>query len=116
MALAKYLIALTNDEEKVAQLLTRDAWSFFSNMVSARELFRVKDIPLMPRQGTFSIATDQELIQYYLDYAGAYNEELSFLGWESVRVFTATNGFARKLEEISGQLRRSSAEPAKMAS
>lgn len=116
MALAKYLISLTTDEEKVAQLLTRDAWTFFTNMISAREVFRVKDIPFMPRQGTFSIAADEDLIQYYLDYAGAYTQELSFLGWSHSRIAAASQGFAAKLEDISGQIRLSNLRAERIAS
>lgn len=116
MALAKYLISLTADEEKIAQLLTRDAWTFFTNMISAREVFRVKDIPIMPRQGTFSIAADEDLIQYYLDYASAYQVELSFLGWTPSRISAASNGFASKLEDISGQVRGNGLQAERIAS
>ena len=101
----KYHITLEKDEEKIAQLLTRDAWGYFSSLISNRELFHVKDIPMMPRRGTLSIAADEELIQYYLDYAAAYSEELSLYGWDSKRIDLAADGFASKLESISGQLR-----------
>jgi hypothetical protein len=101
----KYHIALEKDEEKIAQLLTRDAWGYFGSLISNRELFHVKDIPMMPRRGLLSVAADEELIQYYLDYAAAYTEELTLLGWEPERVACAANGFASKLESISGQLR-----------
>jgi hypothetical protein len=101
----KYLIALTQDEEKIAQLLTRDAWGYFSSLISHRELFHVKDIPMMPRKGTLAIAPDEELIQYYLDFAGAYNEELALYGWDAARAVDAANGFTTKLEEMSGQVR-----------
>ena len=105
MGNAKYLLSLLPDEEKIAQLLTRDAWGYFGSMISNRELFHVKDIPMMPRRGTFSIAPDEELIQYYLDYAGAYSEELTLLGWDAGRVAAAAHTFALKLEDVSGQLR-----------
>ena len=101
----KYLIALTQDEEKIAQLLTRDAWGYFSALISHRELFHVKDIPMMPRQGTLAITPDEELIQYYLDFAIAYSEELSLYGWDAARAHSAADGLATKLEQISGQVR-----------
>ncbi len=104
MAIAKYLISLTKDEEVIAGLLSRDAWSFFNNSIPPRELSLVKEIPLMPRRGTFSIAPDEELIQYYLDYAHGYHEELHLLGWEPLRIAQVSGGFVRKLEDISGQL------------
>ena len=116
MAPAKYLIALTNDEEKVAQLLTRDAWSFFTDIVSSLDHSHAKEMPCMPRQGTFVIAADPELIQYYLDYAQAYNEELNRLGWEVRRSAVASSGFAKKLEEISGQRIRALPESERWAS
>jgi len=105
MVLAKYLISLTKDEEVVTGLLSRDAWTFFNNSISPRELSLVKEIPLMPRRGTFSIAPDEELIQYYLDHAHLYDQELHLLGWEPLRISQASAGFVRKLEDISGQLR-----------
>lgn len=100
-----FTIILTKDEEKIAQLLTRDAWIYFSNMISNREIFHVKDIPMMPRQGTFSIAIDEELIQYYLNFAGAYAQELQVLGWETTRSTAAADAFCKKLEDVSGQIR-----------
>jgi hypothetical protein len=105
MTLARYLINLTPDEEKIAQLLTRDAWGYFSSLIASRELFHVKDIPLMPRNGTFSLPADEELIQYYLDYAGAYTEELAVYEWEPQRVEAAVTQFVRQLETLSGQTR-----------
>jgi hypothetical protein len=108
MPIAKYLISLTKDEEIVAQLLRRDAWTFFNDPGMLRELSLLKQIPLIPRRGTFAITADEDLIQYFLDYAQGYEEELSGLGWESARIERAGDGFARKLEDISGQLRASS--------
>jgi hypothetical protein len=104
MTAQRYEFTLTPDEEKIAQLLTRDAWGYFSSLITSRELFHVKDIPLMPRRGRFSLAPDQELIQYYLDYAGAYAEELALYGWEAPRVNEAATSFVEKLAEISGQV------------
>jgi hypothetical protein len=101
----KYIIPLLPDEEKIAQLLTRDAWGFFGSMIASRELFHVKDIPMLPRRGTLAITPDEELIQYYLDFSGAYSEELSLLGWDAQRTCAAADGFASKLEDLSGQVR-----------
>lgn len=105
MGNTKYLISLSPDEEKIAQILTRDAWGYFGSMIASRDLFHVKDIPMMPRRGCLSLTPDEELIQYYLDYAGAYSEELSLLGWDAQRVCAAADGFATKLEDVSGQVR-----------
>jgi hypothetical protein len=115
MAMARYLILLNKDEEIVAQLLTRDAWTFFNNTGFTRELSLVKEIPLIPRRGTFAITTDEELIQYYLDNAQTYDEELRELGWDSARIDNASEGFARKLEDISGQLRASTLRGERLA-
>lgn len=104
MTAPRYNITLTPDEEKVAQLLTRDAWGYFSSLITSRDIFHIKDIPMMPRQGTFSLAADDELIQYYLDFAGAYAQELALYGWEAARVAAAAQSFVTKLEEATGQL------------
>jgi hypothetical protein len=101
----KYTLILTSDEEKIAQLLTRDAWNYFGSMISNRELFHVKDIPMMPRRGNFQLAPDEELVQYYLDFATAYGEELALYGWDEARANQAADSFALKLEDISGQVR-----------
>jgi hypothetical protein len=104
MTSTRYELILTPDESKIAQLLTRDAWGYFSSLISSRELFHVKDIPLMPRRGTFSLPPDEELIQYYLDFAGAYAEELALYGWDERRAMGAANSFVEKLESVSGQV------------
>lgn len=105
MSSSRYSLTLSSDEEKIAQLLTRDAWGYFSSLISSRELLHVKDIPLMPRRGSFSLSPDEELIQYYLDFADAYVQELALFGWDEERTSSAADSFASKLEEISGQLR-----------
>lgn len=105
MTLPRYEISLSPDEEKIAQLLTRDAWGYFSSLIASRELFHVKDIPLMPRRGRFSLPADEELIQYYIDYADAYTEELSLFGWDSARVHNAAESLMARLEDVSGQVR-----------
>jgi hypothetical protein len=105
MSSNRYFLSLSPDEEKIAQLLTRDAWGYFSSLISTRELFHVKDIPLMPRRGSFSLPPDEELVQYYLDFANAYAEELALYGWDQDRVYCVADSFALKLEDISGQVR-----------
>lgn len=104
MSAQRYELTLSPDEEKIAQLLTRDAWGYFSSLIASRELFHVKDIPLIPRRGRFSLPPDEELIQYYLDFAGAYLEELAVYGWDTPRVNAATASFVEKLAEVSGQV------------
>jgi hypothetical protein len=105
MTSPRYSLTLSPDEEKIAQLLTRDAWGYFSALISSRDLFHVKDIPLMPRRGLFSLPPDEELIQYYLDFAGAYAQELALYEWNEERVAAAADSFANKLEGVSGQVR-----------
>ena len=105
MGKPRYLIALTSDEEKIVQMLTRDAASYFSSLISQRERLDIKHMPMMPRQGTLLITPDEDLIQYYLDFASAYNEELELNGWGSTRAATAADGLAEKIEAVSGQLR-----------
>jgi hypothetical protein len=102
-----FTVTLTKDEEKVAQLLTRDAWGYFGQLIASRDLFHVKDIPMMPRRGSLTLTADEELVQYYLDYAAAYHEELTTLGWDNDRINQAAEGFALKLEDVSGQVRGS---------
>jgi len=100
-----YCLELSREEERIAQLLTRDAWVYFSNLISQREIFHIKEIPMMPRQGFFEIANDAEMIQYYLDYADSYSAELSKVGWSEEQARNAAEAFASKLEAATG-LRR----------
>jgi|GEM_PF-2533049 len=104
MATTSFCIRLTKDEEKIAQLLTRDAWVYFSSLISTRDLFHVKEIPMMPRSGSMTIAADEELVQYYLDFSSAYEEELALSGWDSSRSNTVAQSFRVKLQDISGQV------------
>lgn len=97
-----YTLSLTKSEEKIAQLLTRDAWVFFSSMISHRDLFHVKEIPMMPRGGHFEITNDAEIIQYYVDYTESYTQELLLLGWEQAEIDASTASFAAKLEDATG--------------
>lgn len=108
MSGAKYLITLEPDEETIAQLLTRDALGYFSSMLTGRDLAHLEFIPMIPRRGLFSIVPDQDLIQYYLDYASAYIEELGQNGWDPARAARSADSFVTKLEGISGQVRGAS--------
>lgn len=102
MNTASYSFTLSKDEEKIAQLLTRDAWMFFSEQISSRETFHVKEIPMMPRRGQFEITNDAELIQYYVDKASCYAEELTILGWDADRIEAAAESLAALLESATG--------------
>jgi hypothetical protein len=110
MADSRYSIELSKDEETIAQLLTRDAWVYFANLISTRDLFHVKEVPLTPRRGMLHITTDQEVVHYYLCFADAYVEETRELGWDSDRYATASTGLIRKLEAASGLVRGESTD------
>jgi hypothetical protein len=111
-----YCLQLSREEERVAQLLTRDAWVYFSNLISQREIFHIKEIPMMPRQGFFEIANDAEIIQYYLDYADSYVSELTLAGWEESQAKNAAEQFSAKLENITGLRRGMSLDKVGVAS
>lgn len=111
-----FCLQLSKEEERIAQLLTRDAWVYFSNLISQREIFHVKEIPMMPRQGFFEIANDAEMIQYYLDYADSYLNELSLAGWTEEQATNAVERFCAKLEEVSGLQRGMSLDTVGVAS
>jgi hypothetical protein len=104
MATTSFSIRLSKDEERIAQLLTRDAWVYFSSLISSRDLFHVKEIPMMPRSGSITIVADEEVVQYYLDFSSAYEEELALAGWEVSRSKAAARSFCVKLQDISGQV------------
>ena len=97
-----FIISLDRDEERLAQLLTRDAWNYFSSLISQRELFHVKDIPMMPRRGSFELPDDQEIIQYYLEFTSAYTDELKLLGWEESVIHAAELSLKKKIEAATG--------------
>jgi len=103
--ITSYSLELTSDEEKIAQLLTRDAWGYFSALISQREIFHVKEIPMMPRRGVFEITNDAEIIQYYMDAASNYTDELAMYEWTEERASAAAASFVSKLEQLTG-LRR----------
>jgi len=102
MVTASYFLTLSRDEERIAQLLTRDAWVYFSSQISQRELFHVKEIPMMPRRGEFEITNDAEVIQYYLDLAASYSEELTLVGWSPDQIASAVESLVDKLESATG--------------
>jgi hypothetical protein len=109
-----YSFTLDKDEEKLAQLLTRDAWMFFSQQISDRESFHLKEIPMMPRRGSFELTNDAELIQYYIDKAYSYSEELTVLGWDAERISGAAQSFVALLEGTTGIRRGTQMENLKM--
>jgi hypothetical protein len=111
-----FCLQLSKEEERIAQLLTRDAWVYFSNLISQREIFHVKEIPMMPRQGFFEIANDAEMIQYYLDYADSYLNELSLSGWTEEQAKCAAEQFCAKIEKVTGLQRGMSLDKVSVAS
>jgi hypothetical protein len=85
-------------------------------MISQREVFHVKEIPMMPRRGSFEIANDAEMIQYYLDYADSYINELTLVGWTEEQAKSAAEDFCAKLEDVSGLRRGMSLDKVGVAS
>jgi hypothetical protein len=115
MTTQTYFLRLAPDEERIAQILTRDAWTYFNNLISQREIFHVKEIPMMPRRGSFELTNDAEIIQYYLDNAFNYTEELMLLGWEPSQANEAATRLVAKLESATGMVRGMVLESAKTA-
>lgn len=101
-----YSIELDRDEEKIAQLLTRDAWCFFNTFSTCGDPSIMPEIPKMPRGGHFEVPTDPGITNYYLCFAGTYFDELSLLGWPAQRFCDACEGFLAKLEAATGLKRR----------
>ena len=97
-----FSIDLTPTEEKIAQMLTRDAWGYFSSQISHRDLFHIKEIPMMPRRGSFEIVNDAELLQYYLEFAHSYTNELGLLGWSEEQSTSAADSFVVTLQAATG--------------
>lgn len=114
MSTTTFSLSLDRNEERLAQLLTRDAWNYFSSLISQRELFHVKDIPMMPRRGCFELPDDQEIIQYYLEFASAYSDELTLLGWEAEAIQGAAASFVKKVEEATGYQRSQQPEKSRI--
>lgn len=100
------LIHLEFDEERIAQLLTRDAWSFFSSPTEYNDRHPVREIPPMPRDGYFRLPHDETIIAYYLNFAGTYYGELKELGWPPRMYHDACDRFLTKVERATGLRRR----------
>jgi len=101
-----YTLNLEFDEERIAQLLTRDAWSYFSSPTELAHRTPVHRVPRMPKDGVFSVPNDPEILAYYLTFAGSYFDELRALGWPPLMYVSACEGFVSKLERATGLKRR----------
>jgi hypothetical protein len=101
-----FTINLEFDEERIAQLLTRDAWSYFSSPTELAHRSPVHKVPTMPHDGVFTIPNDPELLCYYLTFAGTYYNELKELGWPPRMYVDACESFVSKLERATGLKRR----------
>ena len=109
-------IRLEPDEEKIAQLLTRDAWSYFSSPTELPNRAPVRSIPGMPRNGCFAIPDDTQLITYYASFAGSYLDELRSMGWTRARYHDACESFLTKLNGAAGSPRSSQGPDLRIAS
>jgi hypothetical protein len=109
-------IRLEPDEEKIAQLLTRDAWSYFSSPTELPNRAPVRTIPGMPRTGQFAIPDDAQIITYYVTFAGSYLDELRYMGWTKARYHDACESFLSKLEGALALNRRAPAADVRAAS
>jgi len=101
-----YTLELEFDEERIAQLLTRDAWSYFASPTELAERFPVREVPTMPRNGVFIVPADPMIITYYLNFAGSYYEELKELGWPPRMYVEACERLLTKIETATGLKRR----------
>jgi hypothetical protein len=99
-------IRLELDEEKIAQLLTRDAWSYFSSPTELPNRAPVRSIPGMPRSGLFLLPDDTQILTYYLTFAGTYFDELRGMGWTRARYHDACESFLDKIERATNLHRR----------
>lgn len=108
-------VHLPPEEEKLAQLLTRDAWLHFSSLITQRDLFHVKEIPMMPREGVIEFADDLEIIQYYADFAENYLDELVLRGIPEERSQLVIDSFIERLETATG-IRRGMGQNTALAS
>lgn len=102
----RFTLHLEFDEERIAQLLTRDAWSYFSSPTELSHRSPVHRVPRMPRDGLFTLPNDPELLTYYLTFAGTYYDELKELGWPPRMYVDACENFISKLEQATGLRRR----------
>jgi hypothetical protein len=90
-------IAVDRDEEKIAQLLTRDAWRTLNARHVEQSPFSTAKIPRMPIGGYFEFIADSELLRYYLDQAEAYQAEMTGMGWGPKRYQAACRAFKKKV-------------------
>ncbi|MEY4668529.1 MAG: hypothetical protein RL518_1228 [Pseudomonadota bacterium] len=103
------VLLLEPDEEKIAQLLTRDAWSYFASPTELPNRAPVRAIPGMPRAGRFELPDDPLIATYYLTFAGTYLDELRAMGWNRARYHDVCESFLAKIESATGLRRRASA-------
>jgi hypothetical protein len=99
-------IQLEPDEERIAQLLTRDAWSFFSSPTELPNRAPVRSVPGMPLNGRFLLPKDPLILIYYLTFAGSYFDELRHMGWSATRYHDTCEDFLYKIERATGLRRR----------
>lgn len=97
-----YILHLDRDEENIAQLLTRDAWTRFRSQGRAKREDHRREIPPMPHSGVFEVPRSIEIVRYFLSASDTYYDELAAMGWEVPRFLRAKEGFLRKLERVSG--------------
>lgn len=97
-----HTLQLDQDEEQLARALTRDAWGYFSSLISNRDLFHVKEVPRIPRGGRFEITDDPDVVLYYLIFASSYEEEFLDTGWTAERFQAARETLCSKLEGATG--------------
>ena len=102
-----FTLHLEFDEERIAQLLTRDAWSYFSSPTELKNRFPVREIPPMPHNGEFHMPSDPTIVNYYLNFATSYYSELKELGWPPAMYREACDRLLRKIESATGLRRRS---------
>ena len=100
-----HTIHLDAHEEQLARALTRDAWGYFSSLISNRDLFHVKDIPRIPRGGRFELCSDPEVVHYYLTFASSYETELCDSGWSPENFASTCESFCQKVENATGMKR-----------
>jgi hypothetical protein len=101
-----YPLHLDFDEERVAQILTRDAWSYFSSPTELPDRHPVREVPKMPANGVFRLSDDPTIISYYLNFAPTYYDELKELGWPPRMYMDACERLISKIERATGAKRR----------
>jgi hypothetical protein len=97
-----YEIHLTAIEERLGQIVTRDAWAYFNNLIATRDVFQVKEIPMMPRGGVLILPNDLEIAQYYVDHAPVAAAQLMVYGYQDSDAEVAAVTFIEKLCAATG--------------